>query len=448
MLNETASTRDDRPAARSSIAPVSREDSQQTELRQMVASVLMIQREAFTQAENEVRDVPELARGSSLVATFEGTLLVDSEAAYNELDSLLAPSYRVPIFREGSARSDSPHIIHIITGRVQTPPSRPWWPNALLFVATLISVLMVGTNLALNQIADQAGKLEAQRLANRWVLEMWRGLPYALSILLILGAHELGHYFAARRHKLAVTLPYFIPLPFISPFGTMGAFIQLRQPMRNRKILFDVGASGPLVGLIFALPILFIGLRQTHLIPVGGGGFYEGDSILYAAAKTITFGHFVPDGSQDVCIDCSQLAWAGWTGLLVTSLNLIPLGQLDGGHVLYSLIGEHARKLYYPLLGVMIALALLTDVWIIWVVLLLIFGRIYATPMDMITPLDSRRRWLAIATLVIFVLIFIPAPLREQAAAPGGLLPTNGNGVSIFPMAMPAMIFMLSRWRR
>jgi membrane-associated protease RseP (regulator of RpoE activity) len=246
---------------------------------------------------------------------------------------------------------------------------------------------------------------------------LWRGIPYAASLMLILGGHELGHYFAARRHGLAVTLPYFIPLPIFSPFGTLGAFIQLRQPMRNRKMLFDVGASGPLVGLAFAVPILFIGLASARVGPISPGGIYEGDSLLYAFAKFVTFGQFLPSNGIDVYIDSSQLAWAGWTGLLVSALNLMPIGQLDGGHIMYSLLGDRARYFYYPLIAIMIGLALLTQVWILWVVLLLIFGRVYATPLDTITPLDSRRRLIGVLTLVIFLLIFVPAPLQPNDSA-------------------------------
>ena len=179
-----------------------------------------------------------------------------------------------------------------------------------------------------------------------WCFELWRGLPYTIAILLILGSHELGHYFAARHHKLAVTLPYFIPAPFISLIGTFGAFIQLREPMRNRKVLLDVGAAGPLTGLVFAIPILLIGLATSQVGPIQPGGMVEGNSLLYALAKIIVFGRFLPNGSVDVYVN--QLAWAGWTGLLVTALNLIPIGQLDGGHILYSLIGERARMPVLP----------------------------------------------------------------------------------------------------
>ena len=191
-----------------------------------------------------------------------------------------------------------------------------------------------------------------------------------IRLLLILGAHELGHYFAARHHRLAVTLPYFIPAPPpFSIFGTFGAFIQLREPMRNRKMLLDVGAAGPLVGLIFAIRILLIGLSTAQVGPIVPGGDVEGNSLLYAFSKILIFGRFLPDGAQDVYLN--QIALAGWTGLLVTALNLMPVGQLDGGHILYSLIGNTARKLYYPFLIGMAALTVFfSGAWLFWVVVL------------------------------------------------------------------------------
>jgi Zn-dependent protease len=446
MLHEPASTREDRPAVRAPQLPLSREEVLFNELRQMVAEVMAIDHELFAEPDTlpQVAVTPE----SRLIATFEGQLTLDSEAAYDRLDARLAPLQHIAAFRltvSPPPQPARPHTIHILTGRANPRP-RSWWPNALLFIATLVSLLLVGTTLAISEMAE-TDVAEAMQVAANLPLELWRGFPYALGLLLILGSHELGHYFAARRHKLAVTLPYFIPLPFISLFGTMGAFIQLRQPMKNRKMLFDVGASGPLIGLIFAVPILFIGLATTRLTPAGGGGLYEGDSLLYAAAKIITFGHFLPDGRMDVCVNCSQLLWAGWTGLLVTALNLLPLGQLDGGHVLYALVGDKARRLYFPIMGVMFLLVFVTDVWLFWLVLLLLFGRVYATPLDMITPLDSRRRVLAIFTLIVFVLIFVPAPLAEQAAAPA-LPDAPRNSAMLLPLVASALVLVRSRLRR
>ncbi len=401
MLNETASARDERPALR---PPAPRTDEEQLAhtVRELVAGVLVIEDE-------KPADLPALPRPYDMrpLVRFSGRLLLDSDAAYDRLDSQLAPLDLVALFREENSR----HVIIILAGRINPRP-RAWWPNLLLFLATAASVLLVGTSLALSEIGA-ADPARAAALAQNLPAQLWRGLPYAISILLILGAHELGHYFAARRHRLAVTLPYFIPLPFFSPFGTLGAFIQLRQPIRNRKVLLDVGAAGPLAGLLFAVPILFLGLSMARVGPIMPGGIFEGDSLLYALAKTVMFGRYLPADGVDVYITSSQLAWAGWTGLLVSALNLIPVGQLDGGHIIYSLIGERARWLYYPLIAVMAGLVLVTNVWLLWVLLLLLFGRIYATPLDMITPLDRPRRLVAVASLVILLLIFVPAPLSE-----------------------------------
>src|SRR5690606_10828231 len=139
--------------------------------------------------------------------------------------------------------------------------------------------------------------------------QIWRGWPFAASILLILGAHELGHYFAARRHNVPVTLPYFIPMP-LSLFGTLGAFIRLQGPVNNRRALFDVGAAGPLAGLVFALPILFFGLATSDVGPISPGGLFEGNSVLYSALKYLVFGRLLPGGGEDVYLN--QVAWAGW----------------------------------------------------------------------------------------------------------------------------------------
>jgi membrane-associated protease RseP (regulator of RpoE activity) len=291
-------------------------------------------------------------------------------------------------------------LVTVLKGRFEPKP-RPWWPNLILLILTLLSLFFIGAQI------DASQNNMAFRVEN-----LWRGWKYAGSLILILGSHELGHYFAARRHNVSVTLPYFIPMPF-TIFGTLGAFIQLREPMRNRRVLFDVGVAGPLAGLIFAVPILFLGLATSdiHTIDPDAAGFREGNSILYAAAKYIIYGRLIPDGNEDVLIN--QFAQAGWTGLFVTALNLIPIGQLDGGHVMYTLFGKRAKQLYWPIIIIFIALSLYSQVWIIWTLLLLLLGRFYATPLDDITPLDRRRRLIGFITLIIFVLIFIPNPIEQ-----------------------------------
>ncbi len=285
----------------------------------------------------------------------------------------------------------------------RSAPSNWQW-NLVLFLATVLSTLFVGY---LGYLSQQARPAFDAR-------EIWRGWPFSLSLLLILGAHELGHYFAARYHKVPVTLPYFIPLP-VSLVGTLGAFIRLKAPVKNRRALFDVGAAGPLAGLVFAVPILLIGLATSPVQVPEPGGLLEGNSILYALAKIAVIGEFVPNRlGQDVLLN--NVAWAGWVGLFVTGLNLIPVGQLDGGHIMYVLFGRRARNLYWPVLIGLAALAVIFPgsavQWGIWLVLIFFFGRAYAVPLDDVTPLDPRRRALAILCLVIFFLVFVPIPLQ------------------------------------
>lgn len=422
MLNEPASSLDDQqpPLPEAETDPHDTPDSalqqQRHALRRMVEEVFTIETEKFPDDEAHRPDgVPILTLKSELLASFYGKLTLDSETAYAQLDAACQPLNMLPVFREEQEKQ----VIHIIEGRV-IPEQGGGWLSLILFVMTVFSVLYVGAMMAINEIGatDLPRALE---LSENMTAQLWRGLPYAASILLILGAHELGHYFMSRWHGVAASLPYFIPFP-ISLFGTLGAAIRLREPMRNRKILLDVGAAGPLAGLIFALPILFIGLATSHVGTISGEGLVEGNSILYALAKIITFGRFLPDGSSDVFVN--QLAWAGWTGLFVTGLNLIPLGQLDGGHIIYSLVGFRARYLYYPVIISVALLAAFASPALMLLLLLLIFlGRFYARPLDDITPLDRRRRALAVFTLVVFCLVFVPIPLSQYTAEGTQIIP-------------------------
>ncbi|MDZ4766095.1 MAG: site-2 protease family protein [Chloroflexota bacterium] len=448
MLNETASSVEDRPYSRPTPRhppPGGVPPRLSDELRQMVMSVLTIDHESAlgddAEAAQRARRLGIPTGEPRVLGIFEGHLTLDSEAAYAKIDNLLATINALPLFRE----IDDKQVVIVLQGRVQVQPRSPWL-NIALFVATLLSVLLLGYEMAVSEIAT-IDIAQARDIIDRGLIEIWRGFPYAISILLILGAHELGHYFAARHHKLAVTLPYFIPAPFISAIGTFGAFIQLREPMRNRKVLLDVGAAGPLMGLIFAVPILLIGLA-TSQVDVIRAGTLEGNSLLYALAKVLTFGRFLPDGQVDVYVN--QLAWAGWTGLLVTGLNLIPIGQLDGGHILYSLIGDRARILYYPILIGMVALVLVTNAWFFWLILLFLFGRVYATPLDMITRLDARRKIVGIVGLIVFAVTFVPLPFSDALAASAPVLPPGDSvfgGLALLPLAVGLVVWWTGRRR-
>lgn len=246
------------------------------------------------------------------------------------------------------------------------------------------------------------------------------GLPYAFTLLGILGIHEMGHYVAARIHKAAVTLPFFIPLPPLGFFslGTMGAVIRLKSPIKNRRQLFDIGVAGPLAGLVIAIPLLTIGLLTSPVQHVGVAipGSQEGNSILYALLKFITKGQFLPSNGNDVMVNA--IAFPAWFGLVVTMINLLPIGQLDGGHVIYSIFGHVqwriAQAAIVVLLGLGFYLAFVyrqfINVWLLWVFIAQIFGLRHPPPLDDITPLDRRRKLIGYATIVIFILILTPIP--------------------------------------
>ena len=271
------------------------------------------------------------------------------------------------------------------------------------------------------------------------------GLAFGGCLLAILLAHEFGHYLAARFHHVQVTLPYYIPLP-ISPFGTMGAFIRLKEPPRDKRTLLDIGIAGPIAGLVVAVPILIYGLSLSHIepisvnIPPGKVLFLEGNSLLYLISKFLVFGRLLPAPSTyqgiaplvywlryfftgrpfplgGIDVISSPVLWAGWAGLLITALNLIPAGQLDGGHIMYVLTGKKARYLLPFILGGLFLLGFAWAGWWLWALLILVLGRVYAEPLDQITALDPPRRLLAVAGVVMFILVFTPVPMIQAIAS-------------------------------
>ncbi|MEM5774462.1 MAG: site-2 protease family protein [Anaerolineaceae bacterium] len=387
--------------------------------------------ERITRAVGRVLKIASVTWGGQrqpYLARFCGRLYSDdSESAYDQLAAELKPLEITPLFRwEGQD-----HAVVLMPGVEKARTSRVS-VNVILFIVTLLSVLLTGGLYGTEELPDGFWALVRSILVNGW--------PFAVSLLAILGTHEFGHYLVGRKHGLNVSLPYFIPLP-LSPFGTMGAFINMRSIPRNRRVLLDVGIAGPLAGFLVAIPVLLLGLSlsQINVLPAAPQDQIslqmEGNSIVYLLAKWVTFGKLLPQpvdtngmpallywiqyiftgrpfpyGGLDVMLH--PVAWAGWAGLLVTGLNLLPAGQLDGGHVTFVLFGSKwARRIFPFIILALIGLGFFWNGWWLWAGLLFLLGRVYAEPLDMITPLDPKRKALAVLALIIFVITITPVPL-------------------------------------
>jgi len=325
-----------------------------------------------------------------------GRLLMLPDAAYSLVAERMRPLGRTPILRSAED-SDDQEILALPMTFGQARPRV--WLALSLFALTVISCLFAGAQM-----------VEGATAINWNLLD---GLPFAASLMAILTAHEFGHYLTARRLGSPTSLPYFIPMP-VGPFGTLGAFITMGVPPRNRRHLLAIGAAGPAAGLVLALPILWLGLNLSHVEPIPAAGGYStlGNSLLMTALTLLKFGRLLPAGGEDVFLH--QVAFAGWAGLLVTALNLIPAGQLDGGHIMYALLGRKGAHIVTWL--VIVALAVLSfkwTGWLLWLALVLVFGRQQDMPLDDLTELTVGQRAVAAAMLVVFVLVFVPVPMVQ-----------------------------------
>ena len=381
--------------------------------------------------------------GRDFLVRYRGRFLSeDTAAAYDQLAEVVKPYKVMPLFRR---EADGNPVIFLAPSLPELPPMANPRTNLILFILAIFSAMLVGVNIP----AEIASSSDVSPFIYM-LTHIYTGWPFALAMMGILFTHEMGHYIACRIYKVPATLPFFIPAPFISPFGTLGAFIAMRGIPKNKRILFDVGVAGPLAGLVIAVPVLLYGLSISPLGPIasahsGASGMLEGNSIFYLFSKYFVFGkllpeptsmnglppflywlqyvfsgHPIPYGGLDVQLD--SVAWAGWGGLLVTALNLVPVGTLDGGHVVYGLLGEKARKIFPVAIGLLLAFSVLPVIltfslsafnfsWLLWVAILFWLGNVRTTPLDDITPLDTKRRVLGYIVLIIFFLIFTPIPL-------------------------------------
>lgn len=350
---------------------------------------------------------------------FRGRLVVDSAEAFDHIYARFTSLGFTPMLFRREGRE-----IVLAQRGVARPRALNPRTNLILFILTIASTVLAGMVMnpspALQAAFARGTDVFAAAFQNpAFLLD---GLPHALTLLAILGVHEMGHYVLGRIHKAELTLPYFIPLPPLGgmlTFGTMGAVILMRAPIKNRRQLFDIGVAGPLAGLVIALPLIIIGLANSPVQPVPAGPYVqEGNSLLYLALKVLVHGQLLPNNGLDVSL--SAMAFAAWFGLFITSLNLLPIGSLDGGHVTYAVFGARqwviARVMWLVMIAGGIALALFSNqgflnLWLFWALLVQIFGMRHPPPLDDITPLDPKRRAIGIFTMILFMLLIVPIPL-------------------------------------
>ncbi len=283
--------------------------------------------------------------------------------------------------------------------------------HAVLFLATVFTTLLVGAGFAADFQANEPVSLDRAwgiflNLGHHPSM-LLAGIPYSFTLLLILLAHEFGHYFACKRHGIDATLPYFLPAPTL--IGTLGAFIWIRSPIYSRRALFDVGVAGPIAGFVLIIPALAGGMLMSKIVP---GVALHGDLIFGTPLIMHLFQALVFPGARASDIYLHPVARAAWAGLLATALNLLPIGQLDGGHILYSFFGEKHRLLSRIFIFALVPLGVFYSwSWLAWAAVLFFVARRHPTIFDM-GSLGRTRVLLGWASLAIFILSFTPVPAR------------------------------------
>jgi membrane-associated protease RseP (regulator of RpoE activity) len=375
---------------------------------------------------------------------------MDESSAYKEISPILSD---IPRFEGPAEPIDA-----------WRPAPQPWRiprVNRVLFILTLLTTTMAG--------ADSAGAFVTLRAPLQSLINLGAGLSYSIPAMAILLAHEMGHYLTSRRHGVEATLPYFIPdfiftvplaifpVLFTVPLllvGTFGAFIRMKTPPRTRRAMFEIGAAGPWAGFLVALVAVILGLKLSKITPLdtAAGGFNLGNSIIFWSVSRVVLGV----DPNAVNVDLHPIAFAGWFGLFLTALNLLPVGQLDGGHVVYSLLGGRAHRIVSRLVWAGTALMVVVPYalgyefwfgWLIWFVLVFFLGLGHPATADTHTPLTGNRRIMAWATVALFIGTFSPVPISFVPPGPGQSQPqqeqqnpSQSPGISVMlrlPTAKP-----------
>jgi membrane-associated protease RseP (regulator of RpoE activity) len=358
---------------------------------------LLVTEERLRHAAEDVLAVQERQiRGGVIV--FHGALRVEAARALAALEARFAPFGYTPFLR---AERGGVMVQAWPLGDL-SQAARPVLALTL-FALTVVSTFVAGAAFFVGSETFDAYRALA---FPGWLVS---GAPFAVTLLAILGVHEFGHYFTARYYGASVSLPYFIPAPML--FGTFGAIIRMRSPARDRNSLFDIAAAGPLAGLLVAIPALILGLSWSRVVPATGdatfGGF--GYSLFTHLFVYLRFGTI--DG---MAVMTHPMADAAWVGCFVTALNLIPVGQLDGGRIAYALSSRRHRVLGVTTWALLIVMGALTSSvnWFVWAALLLLLvGFDHSPPLDDLTPLTPSRRLLGVACLLLVILLIPPIPI-------------------------------------
>jgi Zn-dependent protease len=342
----------------------------------------------------------EVRESSSAVAFY---CRIDQERLEENFDSLrrsLNKKRYIPMLRFEKGE----HIIYVIMKPRKR--ERPVWLNVALMLATVVTATLTGSILYMGffdlwSLSNVMDVLIPENLLHGFGL-------FAFPLLSILLIHEMGHYFVSKHHGIAASLPFFMPIPPIVPnfnIGTFGALISSRDPMPNKKALFDVGIAGPLAGFIVAVPVTIIGIASSSTVPLSAitaGEPVLGTSLLFFFISNVVMP--IPVGYG---LDLSLVAFAGWVGLLITSINLLPAGQLDGGHIFRAFMGKYQRFAGWIAVFIMIFTG-----WIFFaIIIVFLMGMLHPPPLNDATPLDMKRKLLFFVAVAILVLCYIPYPI-------------------------------------
>ena len=331
---------------------------------------------------------------------------IDEETLEEKFDSLrktLSEKGYIPMLRYEKGE----HIIYII--KKPKRKERPVWINIFLLIATVITTILTGSILHIGyfDIWSMPNPMDVINIENLF----YGSLFFALPLMSILVIHEMGHYFISKKHKVAASLPFFLPIPPVLPsfnIGTFGALIHSRDPMPNKKALFDIGIAGPVAGFLVAIPVTAIGIATAKIVPiVPFDQLPSGEAVFGSSFLIEILARGILDIPPGFTIDMNPILFAGWVGLLITSINLLPAGQLDGGHIFRAVLGEKQKYAGW----VAIILMIFTGWWFFAFIIIFMMGMMHPPPLNDDTALDMKRKLLFFVAVAILILCFIPYPI-------------------------------------